>query len=173
MKDGPHALKEAAVEGFGDSVVLRGVMSGEAPFGALLFKEFGEVVAAVFSAAIRPKDFNFHVVLIVRPLCKGALRVQSFVLGPKSVDPSVAREVICVSDVEAAAPKTSDRRRAPKVGVNFGPKEFGRRSTAFTPNSLASHFGVLAGIADDGRAVVNKGDALNGIVTDESTDGIG
>lgn len=98
-----RALEKAAVEGFGNAVVLRGVMCGEAALCAFLLEEFSKLEAGILTATIRAKDFR--VVLSVRPSHIGLVGMKGFFLRAEGVDICVMREVICESDVITAAPR--------------------------------------------------------------------
>ena len=52
VEDCADSFKEPAIEGFGDTIVLWGVMGGKAAFGTFLLKEFRECVAGELTTTV-------------------------------------------------------------------------------------------------------------------------
>ena len=67
MEHGANSLEKSAVQRLRNSVVLAGVVGGEASFGALRFQKIGEVAAGVLSTAVRPGAFDVYSMLSLRP----------------------------------------------------------------------------------------------------------
>jgi hypothetical protein len=95
VEHGTDAFKNASIERFCNTVVLRGVVGGKSTLSAFLLKELSELVAGVLTATIRAKGFDFDTMLSLSPSCKGFVSVESFVFSAKDVDTSVTSGIIC------------------------------------------------------------------------------
>jgi hypothetical protein len=173
VEDSPHAFKEAAIERFGDAVVLRSVVCGEAPLGALLLKETSKLVAGVLTATVRAKDFNFCIVLSAGPRDESLVGLQGLVLCAKDVNVGEAGVIIGECDVVLLAANAVGGRWSPHVGVDLGAEMLGRGHNALTPDSFADEFCVLTRVANDGGSIIDQLNAVNGVVVDEGADRVG
>lgn len=83
MKHGANSLDNSAVQRLHDSVVLGGVMSGEAAFSSLRLQKSSELAAGVLPSAVRPQPLNNNSMLGLSPHCESLVRGKRFVLGSK------------------------------------------------------------------------------------------
>ena len=81
MEYGANLLEKSAVQRLRNSVVLRGVMGGEAAFGALRIQKRCEVAAGVLSTAVGPKTLDVRSALSLpsRPGRKCLVGLESFI----------------------------------------------------------------------------------------------
>ena len=173
VEHSPHAFKEAAVEGFGDAVVLGSVVCSEAPLRAFLLKEACKLVAGVLTTTVRTKDFNFCIVLSAGPRDESLVGLQGLVLCAKDVNVGEAGVIVGECDVVSSAADAVGGRWSPHVGVDLGAEMLGRGRNALTPDSFADEFCVLTRVANDGGSVVDQLNAVNGVVADEGADRVG
>ena len=143
VEHSPHTLKEAAVEGFGDAIVLGSVVCSEAPLHAFLLKEASKLVAGVLTTTVRMKDFNFCIVLSAGPRDESLVGLQGLVLCAKDINVGEAGVIVGECDVVSSAADAVGGRWSPHVGVDLGAKMLGRGHNALTPDSLANEFCIL------------------------------
>ena len=84
MKQCTHALHELAVEGFGNPVVLRCIVSCESLLGALHLKKVREFSSCVFSSPVGAQAFDVNAVLSLHPCSKAFVHVECLVLGAEN-----------------------------------------------------------------------------------------
>ena len=84
MEQRAHALYKLAVEGLGNSVVLRSVVRRKLPLGALLLEECSELRPGVLSTSVGAQAFDARAVLSVRPSGKGLVGVEHLIFGAKN-----------------------------------------------------------------------------------------
>jgi hypothetical protein len=70
VKHGANSLKKSAIQRLRNSVVLRGVVGGEASLSALGLEKSSEVAAGVLSTAVRPEALDAYSVLSFGPGCE-------------------------------------------------------------------------------------------------------
>ena len=102
VKDGLHTFEKSAVKRFRNSIVLRGVVRGEAPFGAFLLQELSELAAGVLTTAVRPNSLDLGAMLSVHPSCESSVSREHLVFGAKNVDAGEAGSIICEGDIVVA-----------------------------------------------------------------------
>jgi hypothetical protein len=115
VQDRAHAFDELVVQGLGDPVVLRHIVRGEAPLGALLPKKQVEVTAGGLATAVGSKALDAHAVLSISPCRKRLISGKGFVFSG-DVRTHVA---VCERDVLFSAPQAIVRGGAPDVRVDF------------------------------------------------------
>ena len=112
-KEGLDSLHEPVVKGFHDSVVLRGVMCGEAMLSPLLSEEVGEGTTSIFAPTIGAKSFNFHPMLGCSPGCEGLVSVEHLIFGAKGGKRHISGLIICERNVVFPPPQTENRAWPP------------------------------------------------------------
>jgi hypothetical protein len=104
MKQCVHVLHEPVVEGFGNPVVLRCIVSCESSLGALRLKEVREFSSCVFSSPVRVQAFDVNAMLSLRPCSKAFVRIECLVLGAENQDLGVAGVIISECHIILASP---------------------------------------------------------------------
>jgi hypothetical protein len=81
MAHGANSFEDSTVQQLRDSIVLRGVMGGEAVFGPLGLKKIRELAAGILPTAVRPQPLDPYSMLSLSPLCESLVSCKGFVLG--------------------------------------------------------------------------------------------
>jgi hypothetical protein len=81
MAHGANSFEDSTVQRLRDSIVLRGVMGGEAAFGPLGLKKIGELAAGILPTAVRPQPLDPYSMLSLSPLRESLVSCKGFVLG--------------------------------------------------------------------------------------------
>ena len=103
------ALKQVAVKGLSNSIMLRSISHGKTALSPLLLKIISEFITSELNTMIGMQAFDVHAMLSLCPGHKVLIGFESLVFSAKYVQFGVASTVIREGNIVASAAKTMSR----------------------------------------------------------------